>query len=60
MKDKSKTRFVYRDYLWEGADLLSVGVASFGHIGGTHYQNQHDFETYVAPLNKAACRFTAP
>ncbi|MHB1307159.1 MAG: coproporphyrinogen-III oxidase family protein [Limisphaerales bacterium] len=52
VKDKSKTRFVYRDYLWEGADLLSVGVASFGHIGGTHYQNQHDFETYVAPLNE--------
>ena len=28
---------------------LALGVASFGHIGGTHYQNQHDFEPYVKP-----------
>ena len=34
--------------LW--ADLLSVGVASFGHIGGTHYQNHHDFDPYVEQL----------
>ena len=27
--------------------MLSVGVASFGHIGGTHYQNHHDFDPYV-------------
>lgn len=52
VKDKAKTRFVYRDYLWAGADLLSIGVASFGHIGGTHYQNQHDFDAYVAPLGE--------
>jgi oxygen-independent coproporphyrinogen-3 oxidase len=52
VKDKAKTRFVYRDYLWAGADLLSIGVASFGHIGGTHYQNHHDFEAYVAPLTE--------
>jgi oxygen-independent coproporphyrinogen-3 oxidase len=50
VKDKARTRFVYRDQLWAGADLLSLGVASFGHIGGTHYQNQHDFDAYVAPL----------
>ena len=50
VKDKAQTRFVYRDQLWAGADLLSIGVASFGHIGGTHYQNQHDFDAYVAPL----------
>lgn len=47
VKDKARTRFVYRDYLWAGADLLSVGVASFGHIGGTHYQNHHDFQPYL-------------
>jgi oxygen-independent coproporphyrinogen-3 oxidase len=28
--------------------LLSLGVASFGLVGGTHYQNHHDFEPYVA------------
>lgn len=47
VKDKSKTKFVYRDRLWAGADLLGLGVASFGHLHGTHYQNQHDFDPYV-------------
>ena len=50
VKDKQKTKFIYRDRLWAGADLLALGVASFGHIGGTHYQNQHDFEPYVKLL----------
>src|SRR5438034_2755762 len=51
VKDPERTKFVYRDRLWAGADLLALGVASFGHIGGTHYQNQHDFEPYVARLD---------
>ena len=50
VKDKAQTRFVYRDELWAGADLLSLGVASFGHIGGVHYQNHHDFDPYVEHL----------
>ena len=25
-------------------------MASFGHIGGTHYQNLHDFDPYVQAL----------
>src|SRR5216684_4260014 len=52
VKDPSRTRFIYRDRLWAGADLLSLGVASFGYIGGTHYQNHHDFDPYVARLNQ--------
>src|SRR6059058_1069757 len=48
VKDPNRTKFLYRDRLWAGADLLALGVASFGHIGGTHYQNHHDFEPYVA------------
>src|SRR5678815_697971 len=52
VRDKSKTKFVYRDRLWAGADLLSVGVASFGHINGTHYQNEHDFAPYVEKVNR--------
>ncbi len=51
VKSKEKTRFVYRDKLWAGADLIALGVASFGHIGGTHYQNHHDFEPYVMAVN---------
>src|SRR6185369_6530482 len=52
VKDKTRTRFIYRDRLWAGADLLGLGVASFGHLGGVHYQNQHDFEPYVASLQR--------
>ncbi|HTI70068.1 MAG TPA: coproporphyrinogen-III oxidase family protein [Candidatus Limnocylindria bacterium] len=51
VKSKEKTRFIYRDKLWAGADLLSLGVASFGHIGGVHYQNHHDFQPYVEAVN---------
>jgi oxygen-independent coproporphyrinogen-3 oxidase len=50
VKDKSKTKFLYRDRLWAGADLISLGVASFGHIGGVHYQNHHDFDVYLTRL----------
>ena len=50
VKDKARTKFVYRDRLWAGADLLSVGVASFGHIGGVHYQNQADFAPYLEAI----------
>jgi len=50
VKDPARTHFVYRDSLWQGADLIGLGVASFSHIGGTHFQNQHDFEPYLAAL----------
>ncbi len=52
VKDPEKTKFVYRDQLWTGADLVGLGVASFSHVGGTHFQNEHNFEPYVARLNK--------
>jgi coproporphyrinogen III oxidase-like Fe-S oxidoreductase len=52
VKDPARTRFVYRDSLWQGADLIGLGVASFSHIGGTHFQNQHDFEPYLAMLRE--------
>jgi oxygen-independent coproporphyrinogen-3 oxidase len=50
VRDPERTRFVYRDSLWQGADLIGLGVASFSHVGGTHFQNQHDFEPYLADL----------
>ena len=52
VKDPERTRFVYRDKLWAGADLIGLGVSSFGHIGGTHYQNHHDFEPYLARVTQ--------
>jgi len=52
VKDANRTHFVYRDSLWRGSDLIGLGVASFSHVGGTHFQNQHDFEPYVAALRQ--------
>jgi oxygen-independent coproporphyrinogen-3 oxidase len=52
IKDKAKTQFMYRDRLWAGADLISLGVASFGHINGVHYQNEHNFEPYMEKLQQ--------
>lgn len=52
VRNPEKTKFVYRDQLWTGADLLGLGVASFSHVGGTHFQNQHNFEPYIAALNE--------
>ena len=51
VKSKERAKFIYRDRLWAGADLLATGVASFGHIGGVHYQNHHDFDPYVQRVN---------
>jgi oxygen-independent coproporphyrinogen-3 oxidase len=39
--------FLYRDALWTGADMLGLGVSSFSHLGGVHFQNQHHFDPYV-------------
>src|SRR5205085_1690671 len=50
VKDRRRTRFVYRDSLWHGADMFGTGVASFGHVGGIHLQNVDRWEEYVALL----------
>ncbi|HCN08855.1 MAG TPA: coproporphyrinogen III oxidase [Lentisphaeria bacterium] len=46
------TKFVYRDKLWEGADLMSLGVASFSHVNGTHFQNEHHMDGYLERLER--------
>ena len=45
------TRFVYRDALWRGADMLGTGVASFSHVGGVHYQNLDRDDEYLSSLD---------
>jgi oxygen-independent coproporphyrinogen-3 oxidase len=42
--------FIYRDSLWEGADLVGLGVASFGHVNGVHLQNVDTWEKYAAAI----------
>jgi oxygen-independent coproporphyrinogen-3 oxidase len=49
--DSKRTKFVYRDELWSGADLLGLGVASFSHAAGVHYQNLTEIEPYLAAIN---------
>jgi len=53
VKDPSRTRFVYRDRLWQGADLVGLGVASFGHVNGVHVQNLDRWEPYVGAIRGA-------
>jgi len=50
VKDPAKTTFIYRDRLWQGADLAALGVASFGHINGVHLQNLDKWEDYAAAI----------
>lgn len=47
VKDKATAKFLYRDNLWHGADLVSVGVSSFGYLNGMHVQNEKDMAPYL-------------
>jgi len=50
VKDPQKVNFSYRDNLWQGADLLATGIASFGHASGVHYQNLPELEGYLGAI----------
>jgi len=52
VRDPARTKFIYRDRLWQGADLAGLGVASFGHINGVHMQNLDAWETYSAKIRE--------
>jgi oxygen-independent coproporphyrinogen-3 oxidase len=45
-------RFIYTDALWHGGDMIGLGVSSFSHFGGVHFQNAHNFEEYLALLER--------
>ncbi|MFM8734347.1 MAG: coproporphyrinogen-III oxidase family protein [Pirellulales bacterium] len=47
VRDPQRVQFRYRDMLWEGADLVALGVASFGHLSGVHYQNEPHWDPYL-------------
>jgi oxygen-independent coproporphyrinogen-3 oxidase len=50
VKNPERTRFVYTDRLWQGADMVGLGVASFGHVNGVHVQNLDTWEPYSAAV----------
>ena len=52
VRDPEKTKFVYRDELWNGADLVGLGVASFSHIAGMHFQNITEFTQYIEAIQR--------
>ena len=52
VKNPAATSFVYRDRLWQGADLVGLGVASFGHVNGVHMQNLDTWEKYSAAIER--------
>jgi oxygen-independent coproporphyrinogen-3 oxidase len=47
-----QTKFVYRDRLWQGADMVGLGVASFGHMSGVHMQNLDQFGPYCDAITR--------
>jgi oxygen-independent coproporphyrinogen-3 oxidase len=52
VRNPAVTRFMYRDRLWQGADLVGLGVASFGHVNGVHVQNLDTWETYSRAIEQ--------
>jgi oxygen-independent coproporphyrinogen III oxidase len=52
VKDPARTRFVYTERLWQGADMAGLGVASFGHVNGVHMQNADTWESYSAAIER--------
>jgi oxygen-independent coproporphyrinogen-3 oxidase len=60
VKNRETDRFVYRDNLFRGSDIVCAGVSSFGHFQGVHYQNLDQIEEYLTtveggelPINRA-------
>jgi coproporphyrinogen III oxidase-like Fe-S oxidoreductase len=48
---KKPCRFIYTDALWHGGDMIGLGVSSFSHFGGVHFQNAHRIEEYIRLLD---------
>ncbi len=44
-------KFVYRDAVWHGSDMIGAGVASFSHMSGVHFQNAASWGEYLGSLN---------
>ena len=52
VKQDKPGKFVYRDAVWRGSDMLGTGVASFSHMSGVHFQNAASWEDYIDSLHK--------
>ncbi len=52
VKDRETDRFLYRDNLFRGSDILASGVSSFGHFQGVHYQNLDQMDEYFTAIDQ--------
>jgi len=43
-------KFVYAREVWSGADMIPIGVSSFGHMNGIHMQNHDRWADYLAVI----------
>ena len=50
VKSNQNCRFVYRDAVWQGGDMVGAGVSSFSHVGGVHMQNVASWDDYLEAL----------
>ncbi len=57
-KESSNKKFIYRDALWRGSDMLAAGVSSFGHIGGVHFQNSSRWAEYIGKVDSGQLPIT--
>ncbi len=44
--------FVYQEAQYKGADLICVGLSSFGYFDGVHYQNQASLDRYLDSVSE--------
>ena len=52
VKTNNSCDFVYRSSLWQGADMVALGVSSFGHMSGVHVQNTPHWNEYFEAIGK--------
>ena len=52
IKKDQPSKFVYRDAVWQGNDMIGTGVASFSHLSGIHFQNAPSWGDYLSNLEE--------
>jgi oxygen-independent coproporphyrinogen-3 oxidase len=47
-----RTRFLYQEEQYRGADLLGIGLSSFSYLDGVHQQNRTEMTDYLDRVSK--------
>ena len=51
VRDPVRHRFLYQDALYQGADLIGLGPASFSYMSGVHQQNATSLKAYMDAMD---------